>query len=130
MEPPAWPDRRGLQDSTGPVGATGATGPTGIAGAVGPTGPTGSTGAAGPVNLQSFQYTVTGVEPDLSELTITLPTPLSSASYNVVVTTQGAARIMAYDVPNTSKTTTQFVLSSTADFQAGDVVGFLVSLFT
>jgi hypothetical protein len=80
--------------------------------------------------LQSFQYTVTGVEPDLSELIILLPVALANTSYNVVVTTQGAAQIMAYDVANVSKTTTQFVLSSTANFQAGDVIGFLVSPLT
>jgi len=69
---------------------------------------------------------VLGTETDLSELTIALPLAMPSSTYNVFVTTQGATQIRAFDVANASKTAADFVLSATADFQAGDVIGFLV----
>lgn len=90
----------------------------------------GSGGGGGGANLEVIQYTVTGLEPDTSELTIALSTPLPDANYGVVATCQGVQRIAAWDVPNASKTTTQFIAIATGHLEAGDVVTFFVSPFT
>lgn len=70
--------------------------------------------------IQIFSYTVTGSEPDLSEIAITLPTAMADANYGVVATCQGVANVAAFDV--TTRTSTDFVLVATGDLQAGDVV--------
>jgi hypothetical protein len=85
----------------------------------------GSGSGGGGTAVQVFRYTVTGAEPDLSEIAISLPTPTADASYEVIVTSQGVARIPAFDVH--SKTTTGFILSVTGDLVAGDVIGFAAS---
>ncbi len=90
----------------------------------------GSGSGGGGSNVQVIQYTVTGLEPDTSELTIPLSTPMSDTNYGVVATCQGVGRIPAWDVPNTSKTTTQFVAIATGHLEAGDVVVFFVSPLT
>jgi len=87
-------------------------------------------GGGGGSTVQVIQYTVTGSEPDTSQLTILLSPPLSDANYGVVATCQGAQRIVAWDVPNASKTTTQFVAIATGHLEAGDVVVFFVSPLT
>jgi hypothetical protein len=88
----------------------------------------GSGGAV--VSLQVFGYTVTGAEPDPSEIAIALPVAQPDASYGVVATCQGVASIAAFDVAAASRTPTGFVLSVTGDLQAGDVVTFYVSPLT
>jgi len=90
----------------------------------------GSGSGGGSANLQVIQYTVTGTEPDVSELTIALSTPQPDANYAVVATCQGVTGIVAWDVPNVTKTTTQFVAIATGKLVAGDVVVFFVSPFT
>jgi len=81
-----------------------------------------------PIAFQMFGYTVLGTEPDLSEITITLPAPAADVNYGVVATCQGVAAIAGLDVH--TKTNTDFVLSTTGDLQAGDVVMFFVSPLT
>lgn len=77
---------------------------------------------------QVFLYTVTGVEPDLSSITITLPTPTMSTSYGVTWSCQGCTRIVGIDV--TAKTTTNFVAVATNNLTAGDVLAFVVAPLT
>jgi hypothetical protein len=89
----------------------------------GPTGPTSS-------SLQVFEYTVTGVEPDLSELVIPIPTATANTNYGVMATCQGCAGIVPFDIPNTLKTTTQFVAIATGSLTAGDVIAFFLSPLT
>jgi hypothetical protein len=86
------------------------------------------TGAAPAPQAQVFQYTVTGAEPDLSELTISIPTATANTSYGVVFTTQGAVRTLVGDI--NTKTTTTFRLSLTGDASAGDVLTFYLSPLT
>lgn len=86
------------------------------------------TGASPAPQVQVFQYTVTGAEPDLSELTISIPTATADTDYGVVFTTQGAVRTLVGDI--NTKTTTSFVLSLTGDASAGDVVTFYLSPLT
>ncbi len=83
---------------------------------------------AGGSSLQVFQYTVTGVEPDLSELTITLPTAMLNTNYGVVATCQDVTNIASFDV--NTKTLTNFVLSVTGDMTTGDVIAFFVAPLT
>lgn len=78
--------------------------------------------------VQVFQYTVTGAEPDLSELAISIPTATADTAYGVVFTTQGAARTLVGDI--NTKTTVSFVLSLTGDASAGDVITFYLSPLT
>jgi hypothetical protein len=77
---------------------------------------------------QVFLYTVTGVEPDLSSITITLPTPAASTSYGVTWSCQGCSKIVGIDI--TSKTTTHFVAVATGNLTAGDVLAFSVATLT
>lgn len=86
------------------------------------------TGASPAPQAQVFQYTVTGAEPDLSELTIPIPTATADTAYGVVFTTQGATHTLAGDV--NTKTTTTFRLSLTGDASAGDVLTFYLSSLT
>lgn len=81
----------------------------------------------GITGFQTFRYTVTGAEPDLSQITITLPVAAANATYIVVPTCQGVTNIAAFDVPPApSKTTTTFVLIATGNLTAGDIIAFVV----
>jgi hypothetical protein len=86
----------------------------------------GGGGSGGAGHLQSFQYTVTGLEPDLAQIVIPLPSARSSSTYVVVCTPNGVTDIVGYDCPKTLYTTTQFQLVLTIAAQAGDVFGFQV----
>jgi hypothetical protein len=136
--------------STGPAGSTGTTGPTGTPGDTGSTGPAGSatsTGATGPTgptgnaatgptgpdsggSPQRFTYTVTGLEPDLSELTIPLPAARANALYQVTPAQATAAFQLGMNVDNGSRTVAQFVLSLSNDATAGDIFYFVVADLT
>lgn len=83
----------------------------------------GSTGAT----ILAFTYTVTGDEPDLSEITITMPVEQES-DYIVVPTCQGVTNIAAFDV--TDKSPTTFVMHTTGALTAGDIIAFLVTPVT
>jgi len=80
---------------------------------------------AGGSSLQVFSYTVTGLEADLSELTIAIPTAMTNTNYGVSATCQTVVNIASFDVH--TKTTTQFVLSATGDMTTGDVIMFFVA---
>lgn len=86
----------------------------------------GGGGGGGGGNAQRFQYTVTGVEPDLSELVIPLPAARSDALYLVTPSQEQATYGLHANVATASKTTTQFTLSLSADATAGDVFSFIV----
>ncbi len=89
---------------------------------------TGETGLASAVSLQVFTYTVTGLEPDLSQITVALPVAMPSANYGVAPACQGVTNIAEFDV--TGQTTTHFVIDATGSLQAGDQVVFFVSALT
>lgn len=86
-------------------------------------------GGSSTSTLIVFDYIVTGSEPDLSELTIPLPTA-QSAVYGVTATCQGVAAIVAFDIPRDQQTTTEFVCITTAELQAGDRITFFVAPVT
>lgn len=75
---------------------------------------------------QAFQYTVVGTEPDLENLVIALPSARANATYLVFPSQATFTNLLAMAVTNASRTTTQFVLSLSADATAGDVFSFLV----
>lgn len=79
--------------------------------------------------LVVFDYIVTGEEPDLSELTIPLPTA-QTAVYGVTCTCQSVGAIVAFDIPRGQQTTTEFVCIATSELQAGDRITFFVSPLT
>ncbi len=87
----------------------------------------GSGGGGGSV-LQAFVYTVSGAEPDLSEIDVALPTPIVGGNYVVSFACHGCAGILAVDITNI--TSAGFVVVGTGLFTAGDVIGFLVSPVT
>ncbi len=77
-------------------------------------------------DMQIFSYPVTGLEPDLANLVITLPTTRDDALYTVQVTMGTFTAILGEAVPVTNRTTTQFVLSLTAAAAAGDTFDFII----
>lgn len=81
-------------------------------------------GGGGGSMVQAWTYTVTGSEPDLSEIVVSLPTPILAA-YTVVPICQGCVRIVAAEIDN--MTNTQFVVVGTGDFSTGDVIGFIAT---
>ncbi len=88
------------------------------------TGGGGGGGAAG--NPQAFQYVVTGAEPDLSELTIPLPVARPNNTYLVIVQQAGVDVLLEYDIPDGSLTTTDFLMSLSAEASASDIFTFYV----
>ncbi len=81
-------------------------------------------------NADRFNYTVTGLEPDLSELTIPLPETRADAAYEVTPSQSTATMLLLMNVDASSKTTAHFVLSLSANATAGDVFSFVVSDLT
>lgn len=79
------------------------------------------------VGEQRFSYVVTGSEPNLSELVITLPSPRANALYLVMVSQGTAASSLIANVDNGSRTTSQFVLTLSSDASPGDVFWFNVT---
>lgn len=79
---------------------------------------------------QAFQYTVTGLEPDPSEITITLPVAMPNNAYGVVAQCQGCINIVGFDIPVTSRTTTNFLAIATGNLQAGDIILFVITPLT
>jgi hypothetical protein len=77
-------------------------------------------------SIQAFSYTVTGLEPNLSAITVTLPSAMPSASYEVMATCQAVLAVVAFSITN--KTTTTFKMNTTGALIAGDVIGFVASL--
>jgi hypothetical protein len=69
-------------------------------------------------------YVVTGVEPDLSEITVPLAPAEPDANYAVFPATQGAAAIVGMDI--NTKTTVSFRVSCTGNLTAGDPIAFLL----
>ncbi len=73
---------------------------------------------------------VTGVEPDLSEIAITLPVAMPDDQYGVTPDCQGVTNIAAFDVAIAGITPTGFVLSTSGDLTAGDVISFVATRLT
>lgn len=90
----------------------------------------GSGSGGGGTTLQIFEYVVTGAEPDLSEIEVSLPTAMADTSYGVVAQCQGVTNIVAVDVPDASKTTAQFTVIATGDLTTGDRILFMVGALT
>lgn len=78
-------------------------------------------------DIQVFEYQVTGLEPDPSQITIPLPIPIPGAAYGVEPTCQGCQLIVGFDVPGATRTDVDFLLVATADMSPGDVVLIKVS---
>jgi len=77
-----------------------------------------------------FRYTVTGVEPDLSDFFITLPAARANDTYRIVGQCAGVASIIPFDLPDIAagdRTTTQFRLIASSVFTAGDKLDFIVA---
>lgn len=73
-----------------------------------------------------FQYVVTGLEVDPTNLVIALPAAQPSANYGVVPSQEQFTALLAMGVLTASKTVAQFVLSLSAPSTAGDIFTFLV----
>lgn len=84
----------------------------------------------GGTTLQIFTYDVTGAEPDLSEIDVTLPSAMADTSYGVIAQCQGTTNIAGLDVPDASKTTTQFTVVATGNLTIGDRLLFMVGELT
>jgi len=124
----------GTNGATGPTGAAGGAGGTGSTGPAGPTGPTGAsggggatgpTGPGGPV-VTPFNYTVLGTEGDLANLVIPLPGAQPNTGYYVVPWQAANTNFLLMAIPDSGKTTTQFVLALSSNSTAGDVFNFIV----
>lgn len=76
---------------------------------------------------QSFSYTVTGIEADLSELVIALPVARATALYRVTPAQGTCTFGLNMSVANASRTVNQFVLSLSGNATAGDVFWFDVA---
>lgn len=76
------------------------------------------------VGGQVFAYTVTGSEPDLSEITVTLPEAEESTGYLALCTQQTATNHLGMSI--SSKGLTTFVLSLSGNATAGDIFAFHV----
>ncbi len=79
--------------------------------------------------LQNFLYTVTGLEPDLTDFMVNLPAARATDLYVVEAGFAGVATIAALDFPNVlvgDRTTTQFRVVATAPLVAGDQIDFSV----
>jgi hypothetical protein len=78
-----------------------------------------------PGNPHSFEYTVTGSEPDLANIVITFGTARSDATYDVYPQLQAGTDF--YGMPQiTTKLDASFVLALSANAVAGDVWAFYV----
>ena len=85
-----------------------------------------SGGGGGGPTIQAFTYTVTGTEPDRSQIVVSLPTAMPSTAYVVMATCQGTAGIVPVDVPASLFSTTEFTVVGTGEFSTADVIGFVV----
>jgi hypothetical protein len=86
-------------------------------------------GGSSSSTLQAFTYTVTGSEPDLSELEITLPVPIAS-QYGVTASCQGVATVVTFDFPQNLMSSTTFTAIASTDLTANDVICFFVAPLT
>lgn len=80
-----------------------------------------------PFGVASFEYEVTGAEPDLSELVIALPAVRADTNYRVFSSQGTATYQLAMNVDAASKTVAQFVLSLSGPATAGDVFNFIIA---
>jgi len=83
-------------------------------------------GGGGSGNPQRFQYVVTGLEPDLTNLVIALPVVRPNASYLVQVSQADCANTLGMAIFNGTRTIAQFTLSLAAAATAGDTFTFYV----
>lgn len=88
-------------------------------------------GSSGPFNNgQAFRYTVTGLEPDLTDFFVPLPVARANDNYRVQGTPAGMTNLVDFDLPDlvvgVDRTTTQFRLVSGAPLQTGDQIDFFV----
>jgi len=86
-----------------------------------------ASGSGGGMSADVFSYTVTGVEPDQSDLTITLPAARGDTDYVVLFSQGNAAGILGGRFPEAGRTTTDFRLLLTSDASAGDTLDFFVT---
>jgi hypothetical protein len=73
-------------------------------------------------NRQTFRYTVTGLEPNLLDLTIPFPLARPNTSFNVQVTGGGLTNQLTFDTPVTGYTVAHFHAIPSGAVTAGDVL--------
>lgn len=79
---------------------------------------------------QSFRYTVTGLEADLSDFMVPLPAARATDVYQVVALGAGLAVLVDFECPDLAvgdRTTVAFRLIAGADLSADDQIDFYVS---
>lgn len=90
----------------------------------------GGAGGGGSVGaLQSFRYTVSGLEPDASDFFVTLPAARATDIYRVTVGLAGTTDLPALDFPDLivgDRTTTQFRVVSSIALPVGTQIDFHV----
>ncbi len=84
-------------------------------------------GGGGGSTVQAWSYVVTGSEPDLSEIQISLPVPILAA-YTVTPVCQDCAGVVGVSVDN--MTNNGFTVTGTGKFSANDVIGFIANPHT
>lgn len=84
----------------------------------------GSGSGGGGVAVQSFVRTITASDLDKSEISVQLLHSIPGSAYVVVSNCQGVVAIVGADI--SSRTETEFVMSTTGDLKEGDQIGFIV----
>jgi len=95
-------------------------------------------GGGGGATVQSFTYTVTGLEPDTSDFVVVMPIAQPNDTYEVVASAAGGTvgagglgdftiGIQMPDVAAGDRTTTQFRVVTSIALVAGDQIDFLIS---
>lgn len=85
-----------------------------------------SGGGSGTGASYVFSYTVVGNEGDLEHLVIALPSSHANATYRVFPSQSTHTNLLGMAVNDSSRSTTQFVLTLSAVATAGDVFSFAV----
>lgn len=80
-----------------------------------------------PGTQQVFAYQVDGTEADRSNIVIPLPAARADALYQVQITQSTAANYLGPKIQAASRTTTEFVMSLTANATVGDIFWFTVA---
>lgn len=82
-------------------------------------------GGGSSTTLQVFPFTIPGESPGTS-FVVNLPFPITDP-YGVVATGQGVTAIVAYDIPDSLKSSTQFTVVTSAALTPGDIIMFFAA---
>ena len=75
--------------------------------------------------MQPFSYTVTGLEPDLANITVPIAPPQPDGNYQLVVSQGTKTNFLTMSIA--SKTGANFVLELSSTATAGDVFDFILA---